>query len=58
MNIPTTIQVLTVISSDAIITYQQVYVNNEYAAKYDFEKQTEKHKDYILKGWTVSLRKF
>ena len=54
MNIPTNIQVLTVISSDAIITYQQVYVNNEYAAKYDFEK----HKDYILRGWTVSLRKF
>lgn len=50
MNIPTNIQVLTVISSDAIITYQQVYVNNEYAAKYDFEKQTEKHKDYILRG--------
>ena len=45
MNIPTNIQVLTVISSDAIITYQQVYVNNEDAAKYDFEKQTEKHKD-------------
>ena len=28
MNIPTNIQVLTVISSDAIITYQQVYINS------------------------------
>ena len=40
---------------DAIITYQQVYVNNEYAAKYDFEKQTEKHKDYILRGGLYHL---
>lgn len=58
MNISTVIQVLTVISSDAIIIYQQVYVNNEYAAKADFDRQTSLHKDLMLEGWTVTLRKF
>lgn len=58
MNVPTAIHVLTVISVDATIIYQQVYVNNEYAAQADFERQTAIHKDFILEGWTVSLRKF
>ena len=40
MNIRIGIQVITVISSEALITYQQVYVNNDYAAEADFERQT------------------
>lgn len=58
MNIPLSIQVVTVISNDAIITYQQVYINNDYAAEADFERQKTTHKDYLLEGWTVSLKRF
>ena len=43
MNIRIGIQVITVISSEALISYQQVYVNNDYAAEADFERQTNIH---------------
>ena len=39
---------ITVISSEALITYQQVYVNNDYAAEADFERQTNIHKGPII----------
>jgi len=52
MNIRIAIQVITVISSEALISYQQVYVNN------DFERQTNMHKDLLLQGWTVSRKSF
>jgi len=58
MNIRIAIQVITVISSEALITYLQVYVNNEYAAEADFERQTYIHKDLLLQGWTVSRKSF
>ena len=45
MNIRIGIQVITVISSEALISYQQVYVNNDYAAEADFERQTNIHKE-------------
>lgn len=58
MNIRIAIQVITVISSEVLISYQQVYVNNDYAAEADFERQTNIHKDLLLQGWTVSRKSF
>lgn len=58
MNIPTTIQVITVVSADAVITYQQVYVNRESDAKADFDRQTDIHKDLLLEGWSITIRRF
>lgn len=58
MEIRIAIQVVTVISSEAVIIYQQVYVNNEYAAEADFERQTNIHKDLLLQGGTVCRKSF
>lgn len=58
MNIPTTIHVLTVVCNDAHILYQQVYVNREEDAQADFRRQHENHKDELLDGWTISLKRF
>lgn len=44
MNIPISIQVVTVVSSETGVNYQQVYVNNEDAAQADFDRQKVIHK--------------
>ena len=38
MNIPTSIKVLTVVAPDAVVIYQQVYVNNDDAATADRDR--------------------
>lgn len=58
MNIPISIQVVTVVSSETGVNYQQVYINNEDAAQADFDRQKVIHKDLLLEGWSVSLRRY
>lgn len=58
MNIPLSIQVVTVVACDAFIIYQQVYVNNDYAAKADLERQKTIHRDNLFEGYTISLKRF
>ena len=58
MNIPIIIYVVTVVAPDATIIYQQVYVNNEYAATADRDRQANLHKDLLLNGGTICLKQF
>ena len=58
MNIPISVQVVTVVSSETGVNYQQVYVNNEDAAQADFDRQKVIHKNLLLEGWSVSLRRY
>ena len=53
MNIPTIIQVLTVVSPNATVIYQQVYVNNDYAATADRDRQVRIHKDMLISGGMI-----
>ena len=53
------IQVLTVITGESIITYQQVYVNNEKMAKEEYNQCLSRFKESNgFHGWTVMLRTF
>ena len=58
MNLSTKINVVTVIDSESMIVYQQVYLNNYDAAHYDFKRQCELHKFDITNGWTAYLKEF
>ncbi len=58
MNIPTIIQVLTVVSPNATVIYQQVYVNNYYADKADRDSQVRIHKDMLISGGMICLKQF
>lgn len=58
MNIPTSIKVLTVIAPDAIVIYQQVYVNNDDAATADRDRQVKSHGDLLLNGGMICLKSF
>lgn len=58
MNIPTIIQVLTVVAPDATVIYQQVYVNNDYAATADRDRQANLHKNLLLNGGMICLNQF
>lgn len=58
MNIPTIIQVLTVVAPDATVIYQQVYVNNDYAATADRDRQVRIHKDMLISGGMICLKQF
>ena len=53
MNIPTIIQVLTVVSPNATVIYQQVYVNNDYADTADRYRQVIIHKDNLIIGGMI-----
>lgn len=58
MNIPTSIKVLTVVAPDAIVIYQQVYVNNDDAATADQDRQVKFHRDLLLNGGMICLKSF
>lgn len=58
MNVRISIQVLTVVGPDATVIYQQVYVNNDYAAVADRDRQANLHKDLLLKGGVICLKQF
>ena len=58
MNLSTKINVVTVIDTESMIVYQQVYVNNYDAAHFDFKRQCELHKFDITDGWTAYLKEF
>ena len=58
MNIPIMIHVVTVVAPDATVIYQQVYVNNDYAAIADRDRQIDLHKDLLLNGGTICLKQF
>ena len=58
MNIPIIIHVVTVVAPDATLIYQQVYVNNDYAAIADRDRQKDLHKDLLLNGGTICLKQF
>ncbi|ERK01419.1 hypothetical protein [Segatella salivae] len=58
MNLSTKINVVTVIDTESMIVYQQVYLNNYDAAHYDFKRQCELHKFDITNGWTAYLKEF
>ena len=58
MNIPTIIQVLTVVAPDATVIYQQVYVNNDDAATTDRDRQVKYHRDLLLNGGMICLTQF
>lgn len=53
------IQVLTVITDESIITYQQVYVNDEKAAKKEYSQCLSRFNESNgFHGWTVTLKTF
>ena len=52
------IHVVTVVAPDATVIYQQVYVNNDYAAIADRDRQIDLHKDLLLNGGTICLKQF
>lgn len=53
------IQVLTVITDESIITYQQAYVNDEKAAKEKYSQCLSRFNESNgFHGWTVTLRTF
>ena len=58
MNIPIAIHVVTVVSADAMVIYQQVYVNNEDAARADLKRQELTHSDLLLNGGSMLLKRF
>ena len=58
MNIPTSIKVLTVVAPDAVVIYQQVYVNNDNAATADRDRQANLHRDLLLNGGMICLKQF
>ncbi|WP_314671399.1 hypothetical protein [Segatella salivae] len=58
MNLSAKVNVVTVIDTESMIVYQQVYLNNYDAAHYDFKRQCELHKFDITKGWTAYLKEF
>lgn len=58
MNIPTSIKVLTVVAPDAVVIYQQVYVNNDDAATADRDRQANLHRDLLLNGGMICLKQF
>lgn len=58
MNIPIMIHVVTVVAPDATVIYQQVYVNNDYAAIADRDRQIDLHKDLLLNGGIICLKQF
>lgn len=58
MNLPTRINVVTIVDKDSLIVYQQVYVNNYDAAHFDFKRQCELHKFDITNGWSAYLKEF
>jgi len=58
MNIPIIIHVVTVVAPDATVIYQQVYINNDYAAIADRDRQKDLHKDLLLNGGTICLKQF
>ncbi len=58
MNIPTSIKVLTVVAPDAVVIYQQVYVNNDNAATADRDRQANLHRDLLLNGGMICLKLF
>lgn len=58
MNIPIIIHVVTVVAPDATVIYQQIYINNDYAAIADRDRQKDLHKDLLLNGGTICLKQF
>ena len=58
MNRPIIIHVVTVVAPDATVIYQQVYINNDYAAIADRDRQKDLHKDLLLNGGTICLKQF
>ena len=58
MNIPTSIKVLIVVAPDAVVIYQQVYVNNDNAATADRDRQANLHRDLLLNGGMICLKLF
>ena len=58
MNLPTRINVVTVIDNESLIVYEQVYVNNYDAAHFDWKRQCELHKCDVTHGWTIYLKEF
>lgn len=50
------IQVLTVTNEHSIVAYQQVFVNDEKAAKREYDRVMKLYAD--VKGWQVALKKF
>ena len=58
MNIPIIIHVVTVVAPDATVIYQQVYINNDYAAIADRDRQKDLHKDLLLNGGIICLKQF
>lgn len=58
MLVPFSIHVLTVVSNDAQIFFQHVYVNNEDVARDYFDLLCAKYKDMLLQGWSISLKRF
>ena len=58
MTLPLSIYVLTVVTNDAQIFFQHVYVNNEDVARDYFDLLSAKYKDMLLQGWSISLKRF
>ena len=58
MNIPTTIEVITVINKDAMVVYQSIHVNNHDAAVKEYNELQERNADLLRDGGTITKRKF
>ena len=58
MNIPTTIEVITVVSKDAMVVYQSIHVNNHERAVKEYNELQERNADLLRDGGTITKRKF
>lgn len=58
MNIPTMIEVITVVSKDAMVVYQSVHVNDHEKAVKEYNELQERNTDLLHEGGTITKKRF
>lgn len=58
MNIPTRIEIITVVNKDAQVVYQSVHVNSLAAAILEYNELQERNADLLKDGGTITKRTF
>ena len=58
MNIPTIIEVITVVNKDAMVIYQNIHVNNHEAAVREYNELQERNEDLLKEGGTITKKRF
>lgn len=58
MNIPTMIEVITVVNKDAMVIYQSVHVNDHDKAVQEYTELQERNADLLHEGGTITRKRF